>query len=50
MLASSDGPFMIQLTSKPRQRYLVSFDPKRVPHRFTDVLVIGSGIAGVRRR
>lgn len=39
---------MIQLTSKPRQRYLVSFDPKRVPHRFTDVLVIGSGIAGVR--
>lgn len=39
---------MIQLTSQPRQRYLVSFDPKRVPHRFTDVLVIGSGIAGVR--
>ena len=39
---------MIQLTSHPRQRYLVSFDPKRVPHRFTDVLIIGAGIAGIR--
>ncbi len=38
----------IELASTPRRRYLVSFDPKRVPHRFTDVLIIGSGIAGVR--
>ena len=38
----------IELESTPRRRYLVSFDPKRVPHRFTDVLIIGSGIAGVR--
>ena len=29
-------------------RYLVRFDPKRVPHYFTDVLVIGGGIAGTR--
>ncbi len=30
------------------RRYLVPFDPKRVPHLFTDVLVIGGGIAGIR--
>ncbi|MGD9720334.1 MAG: L-aspartate oxidase [Pirellulales bacterium] len=29
-------------------RYLVPFDPKRMPHRFTDVLVIGGGLAGLR--
>ncbi len=29
-------------------RYLVAFDPKRVPHRFVDVLVIGGGLAGLR--
>src|SRR6266404_2985991 len=29
-------------------RYLVSFDPKRVPHYFTDILIIGAGIAGLR--
>src|SRR5262249_22185419 len=29
-------------------RYLVPFDPKRVPHRFADVLVIGGGLAGLR--
>src|SRR5258708_39806572 len=29
-------------------RYLVSFDPKRVPHHFTDVLIVGAGIAGIR--
>jgi len=32
----------------PKRRYLVQFDPKRVPHSFTDVLIIGGGIAGVR--
>ena len=30
------------------RRYLVPFDPKRVPHLFADVLIIGSGIAGTR--
>lgn len=29
-------------------RYLVSFHPKQVSHRFTDVLVLGSGLAGMR--
>src|SRR6185436_10814615 len=29
-------------------RYLVQFDAKRTPHYFTDLLVIGAGIAGLR--
>src|SRR6202171_269925 len=29
-------------------RFLVQFDPKRTPHLFTDILVIGAGIAGLR--
>jgi L-aspartate oxidase len=29
-------------------RYLVPFDPKHTQHRFTDILVIGGGIAGLR--
>ncbi|MBN1912375.1 MAG: L-aspartate oxidase [Pirellulales bacterium] len=29
-------------------RYLVPFHPKRVPHYFADVLVIGGGLAGLR--
>ncbi|MGO9111877.1 MAG: L-aspartate oxidase [Thermoguttaceae bacterium] len=29
-------------------RYLVPFHPKRVPHYFTDLLIIGGGLAGVR--
>ena len=32
---------------EPR-RYLVSFDTHHLPHLFTDVLVIGSGVAGLR--
>ena len=32
----------------PTPRYLVPFHPKRVPHHFTDVLVIGGGLAGLR--
>jgi L-aspartate oxidase len=30
------------------RRYLVGFDPKDLPHHFTDVLIIGGGIAGFR--
>ena len=30
------------------RRYLVPFDPKRVPHQFADVLILGGGIAGCR--
>src|ERR1043166_6403364 len=29
-------------------RYLTSFGPKDTPHLFTDVLIIGAGIAGLR--
>jgi L-aspartate oxidase len=29
-------------------RYLVAFHPKRVPHHFTDLLIIGGGLAGLR--
>jgi L-aspartate oxidase len=29
-------------------RYLVPFHPKRAPHQFADVLIIGSGLAGLR--
>lgn len=29
-------------------RYLVQFSPKHTPHYFTDILVIGAGIAGLR--
>src|SRR5580765_281443 len=30
------------------QRYLIQFNPKQTPHYFTDILVIGAGIAGLR--
>src|SRR5919205_730316 len=29
-------------------RFLVSFHPKHTPHVFTDILIIGGGIAGLR--
>src|SRR5579862_1932791 len=29
-------------------RYLVPFGPRQTEHRFTDILVIGAGIAGLR--
>jgi L-aspartate oxidase len=31
-----------------QHRYLVQFGPKKTPHVFTDILVIGAGIAGLR--
>lgn len=39
---------MQPLKVSPKRRYLVSFNPKRVPHLFTDVLIIGAGITGIR--
>ena len=36
------------ITLPPARRYLVRFNPKRVPHIYTDVLVLGAGIAGIR--
>src|SRR6478735_8886037 len=32
----------------PFNRYLVSFDARQAYHQFTDILVIGAGIAGIR--
>ncbi|MEO1497553.1 MAG: L-aspartate oxidase [Planctomycetota bacterium] len=32
----------------PSPRYLVPFQPKRIPHHFVDLLVIGGGVAGLR--
>ena len=32
----------------PAHRHLVRFHPKRISHVFTDILIIGSGIAGLR--
>ena len=29
-------------------RYLAAFDPRQLPHFFTDVLIIGGGLAGLR--
>ncbi len=37
---------MTQVFEGPR--YLVGFGPKRVPHCFTDVLILGGGLAGLR--
>lgn len=37
-----------QLTIPLHNRYLVPAHPGRVPHLFTDVLIIGGGIAGIR--
>jgi L-aspartate oxidase len=34
--------------SNTTPRYLVPFHPKKIPHRYTDVLVIGGGLAGLR--
>jgi L-aspartate oxidase len=34
--------------SEPIPRYLVPFHPKEMPHFFTDVLIIGGGLAGLR--
>ena len=39
---------MQQIHVSPPHRYLVRFHPKRMPHVFTDVLILGSGIAGLR--
>ncbi len=39
---------MTRLSVPLGRRYLVRFDPKRIPHLFADVLVIGGGIAGTR--
>ncbi|MFP6765689.1 MAG: FAD-dependent oxidoreductase, partial [Planctomycetaceae bacterium] len=39
---------MSPLLIHPGRRYLTRCSPKHVPHMFTDVLIIGGGIAGAR--
>ncbi len=39
---------MTRLTIVPAHRHLLRFHPKRISHVFTDVLIVGSGIAGLR--
>ncbi len=36
------------MAEAPIPRYLVPFHPKRVAHVFTDILVVGGGLAGLR--
>lgn len=31
-----------------RRRYLTNFEPHRLPHLFTDVIVLGTGVAGLQ--
>ena len=35
------------LSLPTENRYLVKFNPKRIPHAFTDILIIGGGISGI---
>jgi L-aspartate oxidase len=37
-----------KLVGPKTPRYLVDFHPKNIPHYFTDVLIIGGGLAGLR--
>ena len=37
-----------KMTKDDSPRYLVPFQPKGIPHHFTDVLIIGGGLAGLR--
>src|SRR5580704_15797248 len=39
---------MPRIVIPAKRRYLVRFDPKRIPHAFADVVIIGGGIAGIR--
>lgn len=45
-LTIEDSPHKLAGTKSPR--YLVDFHPKQRPHYFTDVLIIGGGLAGLR--
>jgi L-aspartate oxidase len=41
-------PTVLNSFGASEPRYLVPFHPKRVPHHFTDLLIIGGGLAGLR--
>src|SRR3990172_4152784 len=40
--------FVVAAMSLVVPRYLVPFHPKKVPHFFADVLILGGGLAGIR--
>src|SRR2546430_9341940 len=46
--ACSVGFFSPMLESITQRRYLIPFNAARLPQQFTDVLVIGGGVAGLR--
>src|SRR5258706_790384 len=46
--ACSVGSLMPMLESITQRRYLIPFNAARLPQQFTDVLVIGGGVAGLR--
>lgn len=46
-MSTDPSPSSLALPS-PSPRYLVPFHPKRIPHHFVDLLVIGGGVAGLR--
>ena len=45
-----EKPYVTDRMDSPylQRRYLLSFESRRLPHIFTDVLVIGAGVAGLR--
>ncbi len=45
--AKKTSPDILKL-GPPTPRYLIPFAPKDLPHFFTDVLIIGGGLAGLR--
>ena len=47
-LACAVVPVYLVCMTSVVPRYLVPFQPKRLPHCFTDVLIIGGGLAGLR--
>ena len=50
LVGAGGGAYTEELMNGPylTRRYLVGFDSRRLGHIFTDVLVLGSGVAGMR--
>lgn len=46
--ATTPGNYAAVLSGPVSPQYLVDFHPKQTPHYFTDVLIIGGGLAGLR--
>ncbi len=48
LIAEARGSPTIAAMTRAIPRYLCAFHPKGVPHYFTDILIIGGGLAGLR--